>query len=160
MPVALAAKGESLVANGQTRDGFRELAKASRLAKQDGRVAWLYAQALAADGRWASAESAWKRVLQLGGYDAVAHRGLSLLFGAPPLERRCDGKNALKHARLASEATGNTDWTCLDALAIAHAAAGDFGEAADQARRAAEVASGDKRELCLNMLGSSSHTSG
>lgn len=149
MPVALAAKGELLVASGQSRAGFRELARASRLAKQDGRVAWLYAQALAADGRWTSAESAWKRLLQLGGYDAVAHRGLSLLYGAPPPERLGDPKNALKHARLACEVTGNTDWICLDALAIAYATAGDFGEAADQARRAAELAAGEKRELCL-----------
>jgi hypothetical protein len=149
MPVALAAKGELMVVSGQVREGFRELAKARRLGKQDGRVAWLYAQALAADGRWASSEAEWRRLLQLGGHDAAAHRGLSLLFGAPPAGRRADPKNALRHARLACEAGGNTDWTSLDALAIAHAADGNFGEAAAQARRAADVAAGDKRELCL-----------
>ncbi len=149
MPVALAAKGELMVVSGQVREGFRELAKARRLAKQDGRVAWLHAQALAADGRWASSEAEWRRLLQLGGHDAAAHRGLSLLFGAPPAGRRADPKNALQHARLACEATGHTDWTCLDVLAIAYAADGNFSEAATQARRAADAAAGEKREVCL-----------
>ena len=150
MPVALAAKGESLVANGQRREGFGELTKARRLAKQDGRVTWLYAQALAADGKWAAAESAWKRLLQLGGYDAVAHRGLSLLFGSRP-----------RSGIVTPTTHSNTpDWPARSPEIKSgpvsmhwpsrHAAAGDFGEATAQARRAAELAPGEKREFCLD----------
>jgi Flp pilus assembly protein TadD len=148
-PVALAAKGELLVATNKSREGNRELAKAQRLAKKDARVIRLQAQAAAADGKWTAAEAAWKQLLQLGGSDAAAHRGLSLLYAAPRPERPLDPNKALKHAELACELTSNHDWLCIDALAIAHAANGRFDQAATLARNAAELATGDKRALCL-----------
>jgi tetratricopeptide (TPR) repeat protein len=148
-PVALAAKGEYLVATGKSREGWQEFAKIKRVGKPDARVTWLRAQSLAADGKMSAAESGWKQVLQSGSYDAVAHWALALLYGAPPTGRPVDATKALEHARAAGDLTSNEDWMCLDALAIAYAADNNFDEAIMYARQAAEVAQSEKRILCL-----------
>jgi tetratricopeptide (TPR) repeat protein len=149
MAVAVAAKGHLLIRNGKARDGQREFAKVQKVLKQDPHVAAIYAQALSSDARWSAAESAWKQLLQIGGHDAVAHRALALLYAAPPPERPAQPERSIQHARQACEFVVGDDWTCVHALALAHAATGDFAEAAVQARRAAELARGDKRDLCL-----------
>jgi hypothetical protein len=127
---------------------MREFTKIPRTVK-DARISWLYAQALAADNKPSGAETAWKQVLQSGLYDEVAHWGLAILYGAPPAGRAVDADKALKHARSACDLATSENWMCVDALAIAHAAGGDFDEAIVQGRRAAELTSGDRREICL-----------
>jgi tetratricopeptide (TPR) repeat protein len=150
--VALAARGESLIAQGRTRQGMADINGAVKSAKDDPRVVLFQALGHAAAGKYTTSEKAWKRLLALGNYDAAAHRGLALIYSTSDEMRRRKNAlaEALQHAETACEITGNSDWSCVVALAAAKAANEDFMEAEELAEKAANLALGDKRKLCLD----------
>jgi tetratricopeptide (TPR) repeat protein len=146
--LAVAARGECKIAQGKSREGLADISRAVRSAKDDPRVIVFQALALAADGKYANSEKSWKRLLVLGGYDVAAHRSLALLYSTADQVQR--PAQALEHAEAACALAPGSDWSCLLALGAAKAANEDFFGAVELAQKAAKLAFGDKRDLCLD----------
>jgi tetratricopeptide (TPR) repeat protein len=98
-------------------------------------------------GDYASAERYLKRHVELEPDEAEGRRLLALLYAACPKPGVRDGKQALIHARRACEIAGEKDWACLDALAAAHAEAGEYEDALRVIEEAKTLAVGEKLDV-------------
>jgi tetratricopeptide (TPR) repeat protein len=79
--------------------------------------------------------------------DPTAQVELALLYLAFPKSEKRDPAAAVEAATAACKTASWSQWWCLDVLGIAYAASGDFDRAAACARRAKEVAPGDRQQL-------------
>jgi tetratricopeptide (TPR) repeat protein len=149
LPVALAARGLLLCKSGDGRKGMAEFGRAIKLDKTNGLVYLLRANAFSNDGKFLSAVQDFKMAIQLNAQDAEPHRQLAHMQATCPKTEVRNGKKAVTSAKLACDLTAGTDWRCLDTLAAAQAETGDYGEAVKTSDRAAELAEGKNRNLCL-----------
>ncbi len=78
----------------------------------------------------------WNRAVELDPWLADAHAGLAWLLAASPDPSLLDGERAVEHALEACALGGWHDPTRLEALAAAHAAAGDFDRAVELTQQA------------------------
>ena len=148
-PLALAVRGEHLARTGEERDAKKAFAAAVRLAPNEARVRWLQAQSMAILKEPQLSVKSWGLVLKSGKYDVAAHRGLALTGCTFWPDRRREQQQALEHAQLAHALSGETDWSCRIALALATAVAGDSLSAASLAESAAEHAVAENKLKCL-----------
>lgn len=148
--LALALRGEMKVARGNERDGLTDLAQASKLDKKGAFPHLLRGLANCSLKKFQNAEADFKLALRADKANVQALRYLALLHGACDVASVRDGKQALDFGKKAVEAAKFTDWSCFDALAAAHAEAGEYDEAARTAREAAELTFGENRDTCLD----------
>jgi serine/threonine-protein kinase len=77
---------------------------------------------------------------------AEAHCAMAMLLATCPTERYRNGEKAVECATKACQLTQETNWICLDALAAAHAEAGDFDGAVQWANKAIQCAPASSQE--------------
>lgn len=151
--VAFMARGELRMAVGKEREGRGDIGRANKLTgkQPDSRVLLHRAWLECCDGKYSTAETSLKKAIRLGGSDIDVERLLALTQISLPAST-ANAKSALEHAQRACEITKSKDWICLEALAAAHAAAGDFTAAVNVARQSLELATGENRERCAASL--------
>lgn len=149
---ALAGRGGLRHAMGNRREGLVDLGRALKLDKTDAMAYLLRARARMAEGNYRMALSDLKIVARLNGRDPDAQQQLALILAACPQDNIRNGKKAMESAKLACELTKWKDWNCLDTLAAAHAELGQFDEAVKWQRKAIQIASAEKREVCTERL--------
>lgn len=145
--VVQAARAEILIRDGQTREGRSLLGQTLPAGSDDARVRLHRAQAYAAAGDLRSAANEWKAVLQLGGHEIAARRGLALLYASQSNPSPRELETALDQAQLASQLAGD-DWSCELALGLAWAAHGDDPQALAAVGRAGKFAAGENQTYC------------
>ncbi len=148
-PLALAVRGELLSRTGEERDAKKAFAAAFRLAPNEARVRWLQAQAMAILKEPQLSVKSWRLLLKSGKFDISGHRGLALTYCTFWPNRQREQQQALEHAQLAHALSGETDWSCQIALAMARALSGDLPTAAAMAESAAEQAVAENKLTCL-----------
>ncbi len=103
---------------------------------------WLgeWGDALMSAGRGSEAIEPFERVLQLDPQDASAHNNLAWLLATKDPAQGGNPTKAVALAQRACQLTENKSAGCLDTLAIASAAAGQFPEAIAAAEKAIQLA--------------------
>ncbi len=91
-------------------------------------------------GRGAEAIRPFERVVQLNPKDVEAHNNLAWLLATKERERDGNPAKAVALAQRACQLTANASANCLDTLAVALAAAGQFPEAVATAEKAIQLA--------------------
>ena len=99
-----------------------------------------WAKALMNAGRGSEAIGPFERVVQLNPKDAEAHNNLAWLLATKRRDGDGNPAKAVALAKRACELTGDNSAGCLDTLAVAHAAAGQFPEAIAAAEKAIQLA--------------------
>ena len=98
------------------------------------------ANALMNAGRGSEAIGPFERAVALNPKDAGAHNSLAWLLATKVRGGEGNPAKAVSLAKRACELTGNNSAGCLDTLAVAHAAAGQFPEAIAAAEKAIQLA--------------------
>jgi hypothetical protein len=100
-----------------------------------------------------SAERYLRQALPLavsrGTGEAEVQRLLALRYATCPQDKVRDSAKALNAAQRSCELIRWRDWACLDALAAAHAEAGQFDQALQWLQAAADLADEVNRAACL-----------
>ncbi len=151
-PVAIALQAEVLARRGETKEAQKQLRQLVRLGEVPSQAIWLHAQVAQLLNEPTQAIKQWNVLLRSGANEVAAHRGLALCYYS--FRQRSSNQDrvyreALKHAELANQLTGDSDWSCQIALALATAIGGDLAQAAALAEAAADNALLEKQALCL-----------
>ncbi|MCC7336775.1 MAG: hypothetical protein IT422_16915 [Pirellulaceae bacterium] len=151
-PVAIALKAEVLARRGETKEAQKQLKELLKLKEIPSQAIWLHAQVAQLLNDPSQAVRQWNSLLQSGSNEVAAHRGLALCyctFRQRSSNQKRVYREALEHAELANRLTGDSDWSCQIALALATAISGDLDQAATLAETAADSALLEKQTLCL-----------
>ncbi len=151
-PVAIALRAEVHVRRGETKEAQKQLKELLKLKELPPHAIWLHAQVAQLSNDPSQAAKQWNGLLRSGSNEVAAHRGLALCY-CTFRERSANQKRvqreALEHAELANQLSGDSDWSCQIALALATAIGGDLAQAATLAEAAADNALLEKQALCL-----------
>ncbi len=150
-PIALAARAELLARVGRKQDANKDLRATMPAGRDDPRVRMHRAQYFSAVGDLRRAESEWETVQKQGGHEIAARRAIALINASYPKLNGIHKRKAKEQALLASQLAGD-DWACEVALALAAAAQGDTADGIEALQRAGELAIGENRILCDNLL--------
>jgi tetratricopeptide (TPR) repeat protein len=145
-PEILGALGTALAESGQIREAGSLLAEAARRAPEHAESRFNYGLALEIEGRHAEAAAEYRAAVRLRPEWARPQRQLAWLLATTDDPAVRDGHAAVPLAQSACARTKVTVARCLDTLAAAYAAAGDFDQAQTIAARAvmAARAAGEK----------------
>ena len=152
-PVAMALQAEVLARRGEKKEAQQQLRELLKLKEVPPQAIWLHAQVAQLLNEPSQAIAQWNGLLRSGSNEIAAHRGLALCYCA--FRQRSSNQKrvqheALEHAELANQLSGDSDWSCQLALALATAIGGDLPQAASLAENAADNALLEKQSLCLN----------
>ena len=151
-PIAIALQAEVLAHRGETKEAHKQLKELARLSDLPSQAIWLHAQVAQLLDEPSQAVKQWNELLRSGSNEVAAHRGLALCYCTfRQLSSSQDRlyREARKHAELANQLTGDSDWSCQIVLALATAVGGDLPQAAMLAETAADNALLEKRAQCL-----------
>lgn len=127
--------GLALLGRGDLDGALAELGEAIRLDPKLAPAHNNQGNAMARKGNLNGALAAYREALRHNPNSEGAHNNLAWLLAVGPDGVR-DGKQAVAHATQACELTGWKKPECLDTLAAAHAAAGDFDRAVEFQKKA------------------------
>jgi tetratricopeptide (TPR) repeat protein len=115
---------------------------------------YILGQIFQQQGRYAEAEQAYLGAIKSKPAWVPACDSLARLLATCPDDKARDGKRAVEYATTACERTGWKDPFCVDTLAAAYAAAGQFEEAVRYQTRAVEdpALQGDLRTASMQRL--------
>lgn len=145
----IAHKGRGRVCHvlGRLEEALQHFEAAALLSPEDAGIATCRADLLVDMGRYAQAAAGYVRAIDLDPQDPIAHRNLAWLQATCPDRSYQDGQRAVANASRAIELSGAEDDICLDTLAAAQAAAGDFPSAIETIKEAISLApSSDQSE--------------
>ncbi len=91
-------------------------------------------------GDFVDAVKRYRRALDLAPENLDVTLKLAWLLATAPEEQLRDGEQSLRLARAASDALGDSNWSCQEVLAAAFAETGQFEEAIDAVKRASALA--------------------
>ncbi len=117
-------------------------------------IHWIHAQVQMMLGEPRRALQHWEHLMDVGGHEIEAHRGIALASCACQVKwpvNKSYRRDALEHAQLASLLSGRADWSCQIAMALATAVNGDLATAATIAEEAASYAVADQQTQCLQI---------
>jgi len=134
--VTAAARGLVLARRGDVRESAIEFSKARKLKAKPGIVELFLAHAFLEQGKLKDAEKNFKLAAKLDNAAPQTHEALAFFLATRRASDPSSAKLAVQQATIAVKLTQSDDWTCLDTLAIACAAAGDFPTAMGWAKKA------------------------
>jgi tetratricopeptide (TPR) repeat protein len=133
-------RGHALHRLGRYQDALADLDRAIKLSPRDADAYTHRGNVFAELGDYERATGDFKNALQLNTNCADAYRSLAWLEATCPDERFRNSQQAVAAAERAAKLSSGHDCFVLDALAAAHANAGDFERAAKDQREAMAVA--------------------
>ncbi len=132
--------GRILMETGKLEQSVEHFAEALRLRPTDPPTNYYWGFVLQRRGKPKQAASQYRRALELDSEFIPAMLGLASLCIADERASAAETKEALSLAKKACDLTGRKDLQSLRILAGMYAVTGQFGEAADTARTAVQVA--------------------
>jgi len=132
--------GTALVKVGRPTEAIQHYHQALQLTPRDAIARHNLAKVLVGTGRINEAIEHYNEFLQLAPDSIVALTNLAWLLASREPEQGGDPARAIQLAQRARELSRQENPYCLDALAVAYAAAGRFSDAVITAERAVEVA--------------------
>jgi protein O-mannosyl-transferase len=133
---------------GRKQESVDSLSRAAELAPGNAEVRQELADELVLLGARKKAIEQYKAVLRIKPDWAKCLNNLAFVMSAYPDAADADLDEAVIYARRACDLTSNAVPAYVDTLAVAYAAAGRFGDAAETARKAMKIA-GDSNDLVL-----------
>jgi tetratricopeptide (TPR) repeat protein len=133
-------RGHALHRLGRYQEALADLDRAIKLSPRDADAYTHRGNVYAELGDYGRATDDFKHALTLNANCADAYRSLAWLESTCPDERFRDSQQAVAAAERAAKLSPKRDCFVLDALAAAHASAGDFDRAASAQREAMAVA--------------------
>ncbi len=133
--------GRALASLGELDAAVEHYRNALRLSPDDVQTHVGLASLLASQGRADEAVALYRRALELDPNSPAALLDLAWILATSDDRRLQRPAEAVRLAERAVERTGRTSPTAFDVLAAAHASAGDFDRAIENAERAAGLAS-------------------
>jgi S1-C subfamily serine protease/tetratricopeptide (TPR) repeat protein len=144
----LAARGWLQVRSGDAKAGENELRQALGVDRMSGMVYLFRGMAALESDREGVAIKEFRDAVRVEPGSVEGHRQLAWVLATAQNEKLRKGKQALAAAQRACALTKSKDAACLQTLAAAHAAAGEFTEALRRIDEAIAL-SGDAAELAL-----------
>jgi tetratricopeptide (TPR) repeat protein len=135
-----AAQALSLDRRGQVGKSREMFTATARLTADPGLVRVFYAHACVARGDHQRAMLELKTALKTSPDQPYVHEAMARLLATHPKAAMRNNAQAVEHARKACELAKWQSWTFADTMALALAAAGDFGPAIESGRKALELA--------------------
>ena len=151
-PFALAALGYAKYRRGHTSDGITEMTRAIRMAPHAPYAFYFRGLANRERKNDTAALDDFAKVVELVPDAPWGHCQLALQRAASRVEKQLDPEQALAHAERACAGTSQRSWLCLESLAAAHAAAGQFDEAIRTQKTAESLAPPELESACHERL--------
>ena len=152
-PLTTAAEGFALTKQGERQKAVGKLNKAVK-GKQTAGLTYVFRGLSYIEAEnYAEAEKDFLRAVRASEDSPDAHQALAMLLAACPDDTVANAAKALEHAEKACQLSQSQDWMCLDALAAAHAASGDFESAVKRAEEALRLAPSDCQDAIQKRLG-------
>lgn len=139
-PLSTAVDGYVFARQKNFRQAYSRLADAIKAESSSGLIYAFRAQSFVEEKKYSTAEKEFRKALEHSDDSAMLYEQTALLLAASPHSSVLNPKKALEHATRACELTEWQRWSPIDALAVAHAAAGDFQSAVEFAQKALELA--------------------
>jgi tetratricopeptide (TPR) repeat protein len=140
-----AARGYALARQGKIRDAWHEFDRAQKL---NPRLAVIYVfkgYGFLAQQNHSNAEKQFLQALRYDKNATFALHGLAYLWSTRHHASLPTQRKAIEHAKRACELTKWRDWACVDTLAMAFAAAGEFESAVQTAKQALHITPTESR---------------
>lgn len=148
-----ALRSERLARSGDTRQAKRQLALANSLAQHPPMAMHRLVVLMLLDEP-DKAKDVGEKLAQSRGIDPLAYTCLAVSrLSATPVSKESI-KRAVEESHMANDLSGGTHWFCMIVAAWAEAENGNQQKAGELARKAAELAMGEKSELCLTIAAS------
>ncbi len=94
----------------------------------------------------------YETAIETDSRDQISHSNLAWLLATCSDRQYRNVQQAMKHARRACKLADWKDWVCLDALAVACAASGDFDQAVEWETKALALAPENEKAECRRIL--------
>jgi tetratricopeptide (TPR) repeat protein len=147
-PALLLALGHGLRQQGALRQALEALHEVVTLAPESSPAHYELALALESQGDGAKAVSHFQQSARLDPKNADARQSLAWVLATSSDPSVRNPREAVRWAKEAVAVTGEKDPACLDVLAIAHAALGEFDQALELEEKAVKAArAGGRREM-------------
>lgn len=151
-PLGIAVGGYVRFREGGVGEGISEMSRAVRLNGKRPAGYLLRGLSYRSRGSEAVARQDFERVVALAEHAAMGQAMLALQLAASRDKSVRDGPRSLLAAQRACQLSGYESWSCLAALATAHAESGDFAAAVEAQAKACSLASKGQRPLCEQWL--------
>ena len=136
--------GVALESLGRKTEAIEQYEQALRIAPDNFEANYNGAVALMAARRRSESLECFEMAVKLQPNNGGAHYGLAWIMATAPEDELRDGEQAIEHARRAAELMPGNAFM-LDALAAAHAEAGEFSEAVKWGEQAVQIATGNNQ---------------
>ncbi len=139
-PELYAARAHALQHMGKFAEALADIEQAVQHAPQNTDLLTQRGNLFADQGDFDRAMADFQRAVRIDAKSAAAHRGIAWLKATCPVDRHRDAFEALSAARTAMELSPADDYLALEAMAAAHANAGEFNKAVDAEQQALYLA--------------------
>jgi tetratricopeptide (TPR) repeat protein len=150
--ISAAGRGLARAYSGDRQKSLDEFAAMRKRGLSPALEALFRGRACVATGNYLEAEKWFRAVVKAGPILPQAFEGLAWFLATRPVSSDAAAQQAVRHATTACQLTAWKDWGCLDTLAVACAAAGDFDTAVGWGEKAVQLAPAECRELLQSRL--------
>ncbi len=150
--IAAAGRGLARAYSGDRQKSLDEFAVSRKRGLSPALQSLFRARACVATGNYLEAEKWFRAAVKAGPKLPQAFEGLAWFLATRPVSSDAAAQQAVRHATTACQLTAWKDWGCLDTLAVACAAAGDFDTAVGWGEKTVQLAPAECRELLQSRL--------
>ena len=150
--IAFAARSLAHSTLDEKQKSKADLQKAIAAAPKNSYLKWLRADLAASQGDFSTAKKELSSLLTVQDHEIGARRFLAVLIAIRPGKSSKDSADALKHAQLASDLSGDDNWYSELVLSMAMNVAGKTEEALAKANHANELAKEESTEKCRQVI--------
>ena len=151
-PIALAARSLAHASKNDKQKAKVDVQKAIGAEPKNPYVKWLRASLTASQGDFATSKKELGNLVSIQEHETAARRFLAVLIALRPAKGKKDPADALDHAQMAADLSGQQNWYSELVLSMALHVSGKSEEAIAKAEHAKELATGEMVVRCENVI--------